>query len=518
MPGRHAVPTGVSSTAADRPAGDRVIIIGAGVAGLACGCYLQMNGIPTEIFEAGALPGGLCTSWHRGPYVFDGCLRWLMGARPPSAFHQIWTELGAIAGREVFIHDDILRIEWPDGKSLEVPADLDRLAQEFKKIAPEDSELIDTLVKDARRCAPLEPPLENPMELMNPLQKMRLGLRYLFMVPAVMRYKNLPITVYLTRYKSKILRETLQIIVGNTEMSALVLVMLLAFRTRKNTGFVAGGSWDFAMAIAERYRRLGGVLRLNTRVSSVTVQDHRATGVRCADGTFAPAAQVVSCADGHTTIFKMLEGKYVDDKIRFLYDHCQPFPGLLQISLGIKTVFPEAPHTLNLPILQPLRTDDRLCHERLEVETFGVASGLCPEGTTVMTVRLATDFEYWTGLKKHDVARYRGEKRRVVQEVIAVLEQRFPGLRPQIERTDIATPATFVRYTGNWQGSYEGWLPTPRILGRRISYTLPRLKNFYMAGHWVVAGGGLPAAALAGRYVAQMVCAQRGKKFAPQTP
>jgi phytoene dehydrogenase-like protein len=74
-----------------------------------------------------------------------------------------------------------------------------------------------------------------------------------------------------------------------------------------------------------------------------------------------------------------------------------------------------------------------------------------------------------------------------------------------------------VRYTGNWQGSYEGWLPTPRILGRRIPYTLPGLKDFYMAGHWVVAGGGLPSAAISGRYVAQMICARDGKVFAATT-
>jgi phytoene dehydrogenase-like protein len=44
------------------------------------------------------------------------------------------------------------------------------------------------------------------------------------------------------------------------------------------------------------------------------------------------------------------------------------------------------------------------------------------------------------------------------------------------------------------------------------------LKNFYMAGHWVVAGGGLPSAALSGRYAAQMICAQNGIKFAPAAP
>ena len=500
------------------PGGGKVIIIGAGVAGLSCGCYLQMNGIPTEILEAGGLPGGLCTAWHRGPYVFDGCLRWLMGARPPSAFYQVWTELGAIAGRQVFIHPEMLRIEWADGSSLGVPTDLDRLAVEFKRLAPEDSALIDQLVRDARRCAPLEPPLEKPIELMNPFEKTRFGLRYLFMVPAVLRYKNLPITRYAARYKNKILRQALQLIVGNEDMSALVLVMLLAFRTRNNTGFVAGGSWDFAMAIADRYQRLGGSLRLNTRVTSVRVDHRHAVGVECADGAFVPAATVVSCADGHTTIFKMLEGKFLDRNIRFFYDHCQTFPALLQVSLGIKQVFAGAPHTLNLPLRQPLDVDDRTRHDRLEVETFGAESRLCPEGTTLMTVRLPTRYAFWTDLKKNDVARYRTEKRRIMREVIATLEQRFPGLTPQIEGSDLATPATYFRYTGNWQGSYEGWLPTPRILGRRIPYTLPRLKNFYMAGHWVVAGGGLPSAAMAGRYVAQMICAERGREFVATTP
>ena len=119
--------------AAATPGKEKVVIIGAGVAGLSCGCYLQMNGIQTEILEASLLPGGLCTAWHRGPYVFDGCLRWLIGAQPPSAFHQIWTELGAIAGRKVFVHDEMLRVEDANGNTLSVPADLDELAREFKR-------------------------------------------------------------------------------------------------------------------------------------------------------------------------------------------------------------------------------------------------------------------------------------------------------------------------------------------------------------------------------------------------
>jgi phytoene dehydrogenase-like protein len=250
----------------------------------------------------------------------------------------------------------------------------------------------------------------------------------------------------------------------------------------------------------------------------VKVESNQAVGVECADGTVVPASIVVSCADGYTTIFKMLDGRFVDKRIRFLYENCKTFPAIIQVSLGIRKIFPDAPHTLNLPLPQPLRMDDQTRHDRLEVETFGSESALCPEGTTIMTVRLPTRCEFWTELKKNDPGRYRAEKKRVIQEIIAILDKRFPGLAQSVDRSDIATPATFVRYTGNWQGSYEGWLPTPRILGRRISYTLPGLKNFFMAGHWVVAGGGLPSAALSGRYVAQMICAQTGKVFAATGP
>lgn len=45
--------------------GKKVLIIGAGIAGLSAGSYLKLNGYDTEIFEAHCLPGGVCTSWKR---------------------------------------------------------------------------------------------------------------------------------------------------------------------------------------------------------------------------------------------------------------------------------------------------------------------------------------------------------------------------------------------------------------------------------------------------------------------
>jgi phytoene dehydrogenase-like protein len=492
---------------------DNIVIIGGGIAGLACGCYLQMNGYRTEILEFNPIPGGLCMSWDRGPYVFDGCLRWLVGTLPSSAFHQVWTELGAIAGRAVTNYDEFLRVEGRGGEVLSVSADLDRFSRDCKRLAPEDARLIEELVAAARRCAPLEPPLDKPLELMNPFERTRLLFRYLPMLLTLAKWKNIGMDAYFARYQNPFLRESLRAIAGDGRMSALVLVMVLAFRSCNNAGYVAGGSRAFAEAIAARYTGLGGIIRYNTRVVSVSVQAGRAAGVKCAGGASVPAGTVVSCADGHTTIFELLEGRFVSKAIRFAYETCDVFPGMVQASLGINRTFPDAPQAVSIPLARPLKVDDSTKHDRIEVAVFGADSELCPAGKSIMIVRFSGHHEYWTRLKAQRIEAYREAKKGLLKEIIAVLEQRFPGVEQHLENADLATPATFVRYTGNWQASYQGWLPTPRILGRRLPHTLPGLDRFYMAGHWVEPGGGLPSAALSGRYTAQMICARDRKVF-----
>jgi len=42
-----------------------IIIIGAGLAGLSAGCYAQMNGYHSHIFEHHSKPGGVAAAWKR---------------------------------------------------------------------------------------------------------------------------------------------------------------------------------------------------------------------------------------------------------------------------------------------------------------------------------------------------------------------------------------------------------------------------------------------------------------------
>ncbi len=97
-----------------------------------------------------------------------------------------------------------------------------------------------------------------------------------------------------------------------------------------------------------------------------------------------------------------------------------------------------------------------------------------------------------------------------------MLDARVPGFRQAIEVVDVATPVTYERYTSNWQGSIEGWIPRPGSVrmdeGDQLPHTLPGLEGFYMTGQWVSPGGGVPVAG-DGRKVIQRICKADGRGF-----
>jgi phytoene dehydrogenase-like protein len=78
---------------------------------------------------------------------------------------------------------------------------------------------------------------------------------------------------------------------------------------------------------------------------------------------------------------------------------------------------------------------------------------------------------------------------------------------------DVSTPVTFEKSTGNWRGTFLSWKITTETLRLRMSKTLPRLKNFYMAGQCVEPGGGVPTAALSARDVTQFICKKDKRPF-----
>jgi phytoene dehydrogenase-like protein len=123
-----------------------IIIIGAGIAGLATGCYAQMNGYQTRIFELQDQPGGLCTAWPRQGYLIDSCIHHIFGSGPGQPFHNVWEELGTVQKLNYINHTDVMEIRGPAGEILTVHSQPDQLEEHLKSLGPEDAKLIEKLL------------------------------------------------------------------------------------------------------------------------------------------------------------------------------------------------------------------------------------------------------------------------------------------------------------------------------------------------------------------------------------
>jgi phytoene dehydrogenase-like protein len=500
--------------------GKSIAIIGAGIAGLAAGCYAQMNGYESHIFELHDLPGGLCTAWERKGYTFDGCLHYLFGSAPGQPFYSVWEELGAVQGRPMIHHQEFMRIVGADGQTLIGYCDPDRLADHLKSLSPEDADLVDDLADGIRDFLAFDMSVmqAKPRALMSGQESLGLGKRMLpFMLPLV-RWGGVSAADFAERFHSPFLRCAMPHLFAWPEIPMMAGISLLAYMQLGNAGFPAGGSLEFARAIERRYLALGGQLHYKAQVEKILVENDRAVGVRLYDDSEWRADYVVSAADGRATVYDWLDGAYLDGKVRSLYEGNLPIRSQVQVSLGVDRDLAAEPHWTTYLLGDQPSIAGRRRHE-FGVKHYCFDPTLAPEGKSAVQVMLESPYNYWQriyGRKLYDT-----EQLQVAEQVIDQIERIYPGVRGQVEVADVATPLSYERYTGNWQGATCGFLltkETMRLMLFGVDKTLPGLRNFYMAGQWVEPGGSVPVAAMSGRQVIQFICDEDGREFETNRP
>ncbi|MCR4427419.1 MAG: NAD(P)/FAD-dependent oxidoreductase [Firmicutes bacterium] len=484
-----------------------IAIIGAGIAGLSAGCYAQANGYTTRIFEAHVTPGGLCTSWNRKGYVFDGCMHDLAGAGPGSAYYPVWEALGIMPGTSMIFHDEFTRVIAPDGKKLVVYTDPDRLEQHLKDLAPADARLIEEFTRTVRALRGFD------------LLGATLGgiggfIRVFPRFRVLTKWMRVPLRDFGLRFSDPFLRKAFPMVQYDIQEAPVGLNMaFLAALSSHLIGWPTGGSRAFARSIEKRYLELGGEIHYRSRVEKILTKDNSAVGVRLIDGTEYPADIVISAADGRTTIFDLLEGKYVNDRLRKYYSkplERQQFG--ISVYLGVARDLSDYPRSMVYLLDQPIMVEGKPC-DHVSVECFGFDPTMAPPGKGVLKAVFDGSYSYWKNLRNQGEA-YEQEKRRLADNVIRSLERHFPGVSEQIEAVDVTTPLTIERFTSNWHG-LQAWSAGTGFLDmfRGVAETLPGLSNFYMVGHWAMGSIGISTVAGGARNVIRKICRKDGRPF-----
>jgi phytoene dehydrogenase-like protein len=488
----------------------KIVIIGGGVAGLSAGIYARMNGFDTEIIEMHSVTGGQCTAWDRKGYRFDYCLHWLVGTRK-GPFNDIWKETNVLNENvEIIDHEVHTKIYGEDGIEFILYTNLDRWEEYLRQIAPEDEKRIKRMCSDMRKSAFLQP-FSDPPGLRNPANAISSMFSMLPVMILFMKYGRKSCDEYfrMQGFKNESLNYFFNSIYGSRDFSALAFIMMFAWFNQKNAGYLIGGSLPLAKRMTAKYLELGGKLTTKTRVSKIVVENDMAKGVVLSDGTEVKADYVISAADGHSTIFNMLEGKYLDKKITNAYDNWKLFTPIVQVSFGINNIIES-----DSPV-ETWMVKDQLIGRTRTINGYSIMNycfdpTMAPEGKSVIVMRYESPWDLW---KDITTSEYKAEKEQIMKDATAILEKRYPGISSNIEVTDVATPVTDVNYTGVWKGAYEGFLPSSKNLMDNLNPALPGLKKFYMAGQWLFPGGGLPPAGQSGKWAIQYICKEERIKF-----
>ncbi|MFW9824099.1 MAG: phytoene desaturase family protein [Candidatus Thorarchaeota archaeon] len=486
----------------------KIIIIGAGIAGLSAGVYAQKNGYDATIYELHYLPGGMCTAWQRNGFMFEGCMHFLglVGSSPTHMYYHLWNELGALPKIKIYNYDIYHTYRDASGRTLNIYVDADELEQELLNLSPTDAEQIKALCTAIRRYTSyIKSANKNPFRFLSKIVGIIRG------IPLLKKYGEMSIGEFASQFKDPLIRYALTNFVIYPDFSCISIFFFLAGMHIKGTGYPEGSSLAFARSIEHTFLELNGKIEYKKKVKQIVVENGQAKGIELDDGTTIEADLIISAADGYNTLYEMLDDKYTTPALRQRYKSQPVFPPFIQVSLGVSRDLSGTPHSVNVQTSEPFEIAGEKRHA-LWYQNYAFDPTAAPEGKTSLTVLYPSNLSWWEQLG-YPSNEYTEEKEKVLKTTISQLERILPGISEQIETSDVATPITMVRYTNNWQGALS-FMMTKDIAAEmfmKTQYTLPGLKNFYMIGQWVK-GLGVPVAALSGKEVIQKISKDHGKR------
>lgn len=478
----------------------KAIIIGAGVSGLAAGSYLRMNGIDAEIFEMHNISGGVCTSWKREEYLFDHCLHWVMGINKKSSMYPYYKDFGVLDEIE-FHQADIVRKIILDDKIFNVYTDANKLEEELINFFPNEKKAIKTLIKKIIFFSGFYPPMDADFA------KIRVSdiLKMIPFIPSLLKLMRISIKDYLGKtIKNDDLRNLIFKMFPIGTMPAIMTIISKAYYHRKEGGYPIGGSLNFARIIEKKFLNLGGKINFNKKVKKIIIENNKAIGIETSDGEKYFSDIVISASDAKEVLFDMLEGKYLTSIHKKMFGSPSLWPPLICISIGVDMDFSNEAEIVNFKTKNKITINNKSV-EWLGFFNFSRDKHFAPSGKSVIEIQIETDYHYWKNLYDNNKVKYENEKKAILDFCVEEIENLYSGFKNKIEATDVATPVTWENYTGNWQGSFEGWLPNIKIFGKGLPKKLPGLKNFYMTGQWTFPGGGIPLCIVNGKKIASMI-------------
>ncbi len=286
------------------------------------------------------------------------------------------------------------------------------------------------------------------------------------------------------------------------QLSFLYWALMLVGYVCDGAGYCRGSFQTLADALAESIQSMGGEILYRMGVRRILTEQGRAVGVATDTGQEIRAPVVISNVDLFQTFQQMLPADQVNARFLKRIRRLQPSVSAFVVYLAVdrNRIDGKWHESFHFPHFDH---DNHFQRTKAgEVDWFSITipthtdPSLAPGQHLVMLTTLAHH--------NHGQS-WRTVKQTYCDRLLALAEDRLPGLSDHLLLVESGTPRTLERYTLNHNGAAYGWAPTPQQIGPGRPGSKTPVDGLYLAGHWSAPGGGVYGAVLSGVMAAQAI-------------
>jgi phytoene desaturase len=495
----------------------RVVVVGAGLGGLATAARLAATGHQVTVLEQAERIGGKLGWFARDGHAFDTGPSLVT---LPQVYRDLFTATGGPLEESVELRrvDPAVAYRFADGDRLILPGTAgdvpDALDAAFG--TPAGAQWAALLDRGRRMWRTTEHPfLRSPLQGVSTLARLA---RRPSDVATVAPWQTLRALGrrHLGHPHLRTLLDRYATYSGSDPRRAPAVLATVPFVEHEyGSWYVRGGLHRLALAVAERAVERGAVIRTGTPVRRVLLEGGRAAGVEPADGGTLPADVVVSGADA-TALYRDLVAPHPRTRAA-RRDLARGTPSLsgFVLLLALRGRTPGlAHHTVLFP-----QDYDAEFDAVFGVGRYAGAPRPVDDPTVYISapddpaVRPDADSESWFVLvnaPRHDPGTgvdwdAPGLAERYADRVLDVLARRGLDVRSRVRWREVRTPADLERATGSVGGSIYGTSSN----GARAAFLRPAnaspLPGLFLVGGSAHPGGGLPLVTLSAEIVAGLI-------------
>jgi phytoene desaturase len=490
-----------------------VVVIGAGLGGLACAVRLQAAGLRVVLVEARAAPGGRAGVLEYEGFRFDTGPTLITA---PHLLRDLWESAGASFEDDVTLMPlrPYYRIVFADGRWFDYWGETERDEAEIARYSPSDVLGYRAFLRATERI------YRRAFQDLagQPFDRLSMFLR---VVPELVRLRaHESVYRFVSRYfrdpRLRMVFSFHPLFIGGNPLRASAVYTIIPFLEREHGVFFArGGMGRLVSALTGLFQRLGGTIRYEVAVEQILVSGGRACGVRLGGGEVMPGRAVVSNADVSTTYLRLLPP---GSGSRWLRRHLQRASYSMSchlLYLGVRRRFELLRHhTIFMPHDYQTHLDElfdgdgtlsELAHY-LHVPSRTDPTFAPPGADSVYVLTPVSHLGRYAAWDSHDRERFRSR-------VLATLNHLhgLAGLETDATVFDEWTPVEFAERLGSHLGAAFSLQPVLSQSAYFRPHNRTEVAGLYLVGAGTHPGAGIPGVLLSAQITSRLVLTDLGR-------